>query len=66
MTDGKHLKLRIQDENALIDAIGFNLGDLAGFYKLGDKVDVVGNLEINAFNGFENMQINIKDISKSL
>ncbi len=66
VTDGKHLKLRIQDENALIDAIGFNLGDLAGFYKLGDKVDVVGNLEINAFNGFENMQINIKDISKSL
>ena len=32
----------------------------------GDKIDIVGNLEINAYNGMESIQMNIKDLSKSL
>ena len=66
LTEGKHLKLTLKDENNIINAIGFNLGKLAEEYQLGDKVDVVGNLEINSFNGYENVQINIRDIMKSL
>ena len=49
----------------MIDAIGFNMGELANQYLLDDKVDVVGSLDINSFNGNENMQITIKDIRKS-
>ena len=62
LTDGKHLKLTLKDSNFYIDAIGFNLGYLANEYKIGDKVDVCGNLEINTFNSRENVQINLKDI----
>ena len=40
-------------------------GEMA-VYKIGDKVDIVGNLEINSFNGIESIQINIKDIMKSI
>lgn len=66
LTEGKHLKLRLKEDNISIDAIGFNLGSLANEYKLGEKVDIVGSLEINSYNGVENVQVNIKDIIKSL
>ena len=48
-----------------IDAIGFNLGNLASEYLMGDKVDILGVLEINTFNGADNVQINLRDIRKS-
>lgn len=41
ITDGVHLKLRLKDKNAEIDAIGFHLGEYVDDYRLGDKVDVV-------------------------
>jgi single-stranded-DNA-specific exonuclease len=66
LTDGKHLKLTLKDDNLIIDAIGFNMGHLANDYRIGDKVDVVGTLEINNFNGNEKVQINLKDIMKSI
>ena len=66
LTEGKHLKLTLKDENQIIDAIGFNMGNLVNEYFIGDKIDVVGNLEINSFNGKEQIQINLKDIMKSI
>jgi len=65
LSEGKHLKLTLKDENKIIHAIGFNMGHLSGEYLIDDKVDVVGTLEINEFNGYENIQINLKDIMKS-
>ena len=56
----------IKDNKNIVNAIGFNLGSLASEYKIDDKIDVVGNLEINSFNGVDNIQINIKDLMKSL
>ena len=66
LSEGKHLKLRLKEDNLSIDAIGFNLGELTDLYKIGDKVDIVGNLEINSYNGIDSVQMNIKDIIKSL
>lgn len=66
ITEGQHLKLRLKDENFELDAIGFHLGEYVESYKLGDKVDIVGNIDINSYNGIENIQINLKDIIKSL
>lgn len=67
LTDGKHLKLSLKDqENNYIDAIGFNLGHFANDYKIGDKIDVAGNIEINSFNGIDSIQINLKDLMKSI
>lgn len=65
LSEGKHLKLTLKDDNLLIDAIGFNMGYLTEDFLLGDKIDVVGCLEINKYNGKENVQINLKDIRKS-
>jgi len=65
LSDGKHLKLTLKDEGTVIDAIGFNMGYLVDEFLLGDKVDVLGNLEINSFNGRESVQINLKDLRKS-
>ena len=66
LSEGKHLKLTLKDNNRIINAIGFNMGDLAEEYRIGDKIDVAGVLEINTFNGVDNLQINIKDVMKSI
>ncbi len=66
LSEGKHLKLTLKDNNYIINAIGFNIGYLANEYRIGDKIDVAGVLEINTFNGVDNLQINIKDIMKSI
>lgn len=65
LSEGKHLKLTLKDTNYKIDGIGFNLGNLVEEYRIGDKIDIVGILEMNDFNGNEAIQINIKDIRKS-
>ena len=66
LSEGKHIKLNLKNENIKIDAIGFNMGQLANEYLIGDKVDVVGNIKINTFNNFETIQITLIDIRKSL
>ena len=66
LSDGKHLKLTLKDDNYIIDAIGFNMGELSNRYLLDDKVDIVGTLDINSFNGNENIQITIKDMKLSV
>ena len=66
LSGGKHLKLTLKQDNNLVDAIGFNMGDLSKEYLLGDKVDVVGTIEINSFGNKENIQINLKDIRKAM
>ncbi len=66
LSEGKHLKITLKSNNTIIDAIGFNLGNLAEEYRLGEKIDVVGSLEINSYGGMENLQINIKDVMRGL
>ena len=65
LSEGKHLKLTLKDGNTIINAIGFNLGQYSEEYLIGDKIDVLGLLETNTYNGMEIAQINIKDIRKS-
>ena len=66
LSEGKHLKIELKDGNENISAIGFNLGELSEEYLIGDKVDIVGTLELNSYNGQERIQINLKDIMKSI
>lgn len=66
LSEGKHLKLMLKDDNEIVNAIGFNLGELSKEYLIGDKVDIVGTIETNAYNGQEQIQINLKDIMKSI
>ena len=66
LSECKHIKLKLGIDNYIIDAIGFNMGNIADKYLIGDKVDVVGSLEINEFGGNENIQINLKDMRKTI
>ena len=66
LSEGKHLKLTLKDNNFIVSAIGFNMGELVEDYRIGDKVDIVGTLEINSFNGMDSIQINMKDMMKSI
>ncbi len=65
LSEGKHLKLTLKDGNTIINAIGFNMGKYAEEYRIADKIDVLGVLEINTFNGIDTIQINMKDIRRS-
>lgn len=66
LSEGKHIKMTLKDGNSVVNAIGFNLGYLADEYRIGDKIDVVGTLEINSFNGVDSLQVNLKDVMKSI
>ncbi len=66
LSEGKHLKMTLKSNNIIMDAIGFNLGELADEYIIGDKIDVAGALEINTYGGMESLQINIKDIMRGI
>lgn len=67
LTEGKHLKLTLRsNNNTYVNAIGFNIGHLAENFVIGDRVDIAGCLEVNSFNGVDSIQINLKDIIKSI
>ena len=65
LVEGKHLKMTLQDGGMIVNAIGFNLGHYAEDFLIGDKVDVIGMIEINEFNHVKNVQINMKDMRRS-
>ncbi len=66
LSNEKHLKLTLKDGGYITDAIGFNMGEKRHSIKIGDKVDVLNTIEINCFNNVEKVQLNIKDVKKSL
>jgi len=62
----KHLKLNVKDNHKIFGGIAFNLGNMKDSIKMGDKLDLLCRLEINTYNGIESIQLNIKDIKKSI
>ncbi len=64
--DDKHLKLILKDDKALIDAIGFSMGERRDEIRIGDKIDVVGNVELNSYNTPKTIQILLQDFKKSI
>jgi len=60
---GQHLKLRIKEENRTLEGIGFKLSRLGNqIFSENKVVDLAFNIELNKWNGMENVQLNIKDI----
>ncbi len=66
LSNDKHLKLNVKDGNAIFDAIAFNMGSKKDEIRMGDKVDILHYLEVNRYNGLEKIQLNVKDLKKSL
>lgn len=58
--EGEHLKLKLQDGDAIWDGIGFALGHLAD--SIGGYVDIVYNLEVDTWSGRELLRLNILDL----
>jgi single-stranded-DNA-specific exonuclease len=59
--DANHLKLKFaRAGQPPLDAIGFNLGEWA--HDMPDRLDVAYQLEINEWNGYRTLQLNLQDI----
>jgi single-stranded-DNA-specific exonuclease len=63
-TDGSHLKLVVTDGRITYDAIAFRQGHWIG--QLPDKIDLMYTFELNEFNGQVSLQLNVRDIRKSI
>lgn len=57
-----HLKCQFQQNEQLLDGIGFFLGELADKISTGAKVDIIGQAEINVWNGNKKPQFMLKDL----
>ena len=66
LSEGKHLKMSVNVDGKYIDVIGFQMGELVDNFLIGDKVDIAGTIDINEFNGMENVQITLKNVIKSI
>lgn len=66
LTNDKHLKFNVKDEHRIFSAIAFNMGEHKNRIRMGDKANILLALEVNSYNGIEMIQLNVKDIKKSL
>ncbi|GAG93320.1 unnamed protein product, partial [marine sediment metagenome] len=59
----EHLKIKIKEENRTLEGIGFKLSRIGNqIFSENKVVDLAFNIELNKWNGTENVQLNIKDI----
>lgn len=67
--EGKHLKGNIiidfTSEGRKVPFIAFSLGQMYGLVQNGSMVDLAYNLEIDRFNGYEKLQLKVKDLKVS-
>lgn len=65
-SDGKHLRLTINDETAgMMKLIGFGFGKWSHELHLGDLIDVVYEIGVNEWNGRRELQLKIEDLRRS-
>ena len=62
--DGKHLRLYLSDGKSTFNAVGFNMGEMTGSLKCGDVVSIAFTMNVNVYNGAENLQLILKDVKK--
>ncbi|WP_079708407.1 single-stranded-DNA-specific exonuclease RecJ [Paraliobacillus ryukyuensis] len=58
-----HLKLALQGERQVVQAIGFGIGELFHYITPQATIDLVGYLQINEWNGKKNPQIMLQDLA---
>lgn len=66
LKEEKHLKFTFQDEKVLLEALAFSQGARRDEFKLGDKVDVLCNVEINSYTTPRTIQLVLQDFKKSV
>ncbi|MBQ8301448.1 MAG: single-stranded-DNA-specific exonuclease RecJ [Clostridia bacterium] len=60
--DNKHLRLRIAKNNQLINCIGFGMGEYADMIEKGTILNLAFQMDINVYQGMENVQLILKDL----
>lgn len=60
--DGKHLKLKLKQDEYILDAIFFGGGESYPDLKIGEKIDTAYNVEENVWNSHTSLQLKIRDI----
>ena len=62
--NGKHLSLNLTNEKHFVKSIAFGMGNMLNDLNFDTKVDVVGSILENVWNGSTSYQIKISDIKK--
>jgi len=65
-TDERHLRLKIEAGDRIIEAVGFSFGHLAKYLNAGRLIDIAFNLEVSTYQGNERLQLMIKDIKSCI
>lgn len=60
---GDHLRMKLRQSNAYFDAVAFRFGNHIN--EFAPRIDVVYNLEIDTWNGRNQLRLNILDFKKS-
>ncbi|MEN6372174.1 MAG: single-stranded-DNA-specific exonuclease RecJ [Armatimonadota bacterium] len=61
--DGSHLKMRVLGKGgAQLNCIAFGLGDLEPMLQLGRDIDLCYNIRSNSYNGYDTVQLTVKDV----
>ncbi len=60
--DAKHLKLALGGGRAALDGIGFGMGELAAKLVPGSRLDAIGELSVNVWNGQRKPQLQLYDV----
>lgn len=60
--EGKHLKLKLEKEGTVFNAIAFGLGDYLLKLSQNQKCDIVYSPFRNSWRGYENIELKVKDI----
>jgi single-stranded-DNA-specific exonuclease len=63
-SENRHLKLKLNNMGSHIDCIAFNLGQDNRDFVYGDKVDILGYLQINEWKNRKSVQIQVIDIKR--
>lgn len=66
MSEGKHLRMTLYKDGKYLDTVGFGMGDYYSMFREGDYIDVAFALDINDYKGFQNVQLILKDMRKTL
>lgn len=61
--DQSHLKMKLIEEKAVLDVIGFQFGSIADEIGSHSEVSVVGKLAINEWNGSRKTQLMLEDLA---
>lgn len=60
--DGKHVKLKMKQNEQILDSIFFGGGEIYSKLTPGVKADIVYTVEENIWNGYKNLQPRVKDL----